>query len=387
MLIGRATHRGAILAAEQINQQGGLLGKTVEIIAEDSDGNSPAQDMIIGTEALARLISIYNVDFIITSDALYQLTYQDIVSEHKKVLFGTSGSSNEYTQRVEDDYQRYKYYFRTAPNATHALLGMTDCIVTLRDYSGFNKVAWLGPDLSYYTGLLPVVTNYLSEVHGFEIVYQDTYALDTMDFSSYLAAVESSGAELLVPFTAGQEGILLVKEWYDRQSPFVIWGFNSYVGDYDGWEITDGKCEHTTNVGFPTVTGYSLTSKTLDFRNAYFERWGEIPYSTAAIAYDTIRFILADAIERAGTIETEAVINALEETSIETSLAENFVFTPSHDVMGGENINNPDKDHLVVMLFQWQNEEQVPMYPKSFKEEAGATYTFPDWPGPWDNIS
>ena len=123
------------------------------------------------------------------------------------------------------------------------------------------------------------------------------------------------------------------------------------------------------------------------FLNAYSERWGDIPTFVGTIAYDTLRFILYDAILRAGTIETEMVIETLEDTSIETSLAENFVFTSSHDVMGGENINNPDEDYMVVMLFQWQNGEQVPMYPKSVKEEAGISYTFPDWPGPWDDLT
>jgi branched-chain amino acid transport system substrate-binding protein len=102
------------------------------------------------------------------------------------------------------------------------------------------------------------------------------------------------------------------------------------------------------------------------------------------LAYDILRFILPDAIERAGTIETDAVIEALEQTSIETSQARNFVFTESHDAMMGENPNDPDADYMLVMLFQWQNGEAVPVYPKKIMEEAGATYTYPDWPGPWD---
>ncbi|MEJ2241336.1 MAG: ABC transporter substrate-binding protein [Candidatus Bathyarchaeota archaeon] len=386
MLAGKGTLQAARLAAEQMNAEGGILGKTIKVIAEDSDSYSGEQDITIGTKALTKLITLDKVDFIISSDGFYFSPYQDIISEHKKILFGTGGSSNENTQRVEDDYQKYKYFFRTTPNATHALLGMTDCIATLREYSGFNKIAWLGPDLSYYTDFLPIVTNYLSEVYGFEVVYQNVYSLDTVDFSSYLAAVESSGAEVLVPFIAGQEGIILVKDWYDRQSPLVIWGYNSYGCQDESWEWTEGKCEYTTNVQFPTVAGYPLTDKTLAFRDAYFERWGEIPTMTASATYDTIRYILYDAIERAGTIETEAVIEALEKTKVETSLARNFVFTSSHDVLGGKNINNPDEDLMVVMLFQWQNGEQVPMYPKSVKEEAGANYLYPPWSGPWDEI-
>ena len=81
------------------------------------------------------------------------------------------------------------------------------------------------------------------------------------------------------------------------------------------------------------------------------------------------------------------MIEALEETRIETSTARNWVFTSSHDVMIGENVHDPDADYQLVMIFQWQNGQLVPVYPKKMMEEAGATYTFPPWSGPWDNIN
>ena len=83
-----------------------------------------------------------------------------------------------------------------------------------------------------------------------------------------------------------------------------------------------------------------------------------------------------DAIERAGTIEADAVIDALECISIETSSARKFAFTPGHD-----------GSYQSIIVFQWQNGEMIPIYPQKIMEEAGATYTFPDWPGPWDKIS
>jgi ABC-type branched-subunit amino acid transport system substrate-binding protein len=151
--------------------------------------------------------------------------------------------------------------------------------------------------------------------------------------------------------------------------------------------LTEGKCEHTSNMALPISAGYPITSKTLPTRDAYIERWGEIPDAVAAATYDAVRFILFDAIERAGTIETDTVIGALEETKIETSMARNFVFTSSHDVMiGAAGPNRPEEDYLLVLQFQWQDGKQVPVYPKEIMEEAGATYTFPDWPGPWDNL-
>ena len=80
-----------------------------------------------------------------------------------------------------------------------------------------------------------------------------------------------------------------------------------------GWReqflgVDRGKCEYVSFVGLPIVAGYPLTNKTLPTREAYMQRWGEIPNVTATNAYDVVRFILPDAIKRAGTTETEAVI-------------------------------------------------------------------------------
>jgi hypothetical protein len=38
------------------------------------------------------------------------------------------------------------------------------------------------------------------------------------------------------------------------------------------------------------------------------------------------------------------------------------------------------------MGFQWQDGIQVPVDPTKIMEEAGATLTFPDWSGPWDDF-
>jgi branched-chain amino acid transport system substrate-binding protein len=109
-----------------------------------------------------------------------------------------------------------------------------------------------------------------------------------------------------------------------------------------------------------------------------------VPDSIATASYDAVRFILSDAIKRAGTTETEAVIKALEKTDVETSMARRFVFTSSHDVMiGAAGPNIPNEDYMLVCLFQWQNGTQVPVYPETIMKEAGATYKYPPWKGPW----
>ena len=214
--------------------------------------------------------------------------------------------------------------------------------------------------------------------NGFDVVYNKAIPPDTADYSSFFAVAEAAGVEILYPFIVGTGGIPFVREYYDRQAPMVMWGMITMASQSDFWEVTDGRCEYTTNNGYPIVAGYPFTSKTVPAREAYIERWNEELLGSSGDGYDIVRFILPAAIEQAGTIGAEAVIQALETITVETSNMRDFAFAPNHEIL----INAGSVGR--VCMFQWQDEEQVPLWPKIIKEEAGSTYMFPDWPGPWD---
>ena len=386
LMVGQSAFRGALLAAEQINSEGGLLGRKIEIIGADSDSSN--YDVAVATSALNKLITLDKVDYIIASDGGIFLTpYQNIVSSHKKILFAVRSVLDSLTQNVLDNYDEYKYFFRVFyPNTTSSIDGLVDSILTLREYTGFNKVGYLAEDFPSMNPVLEGFDTYLPQ-YDFELVYKGKCVPQTLDFSSYLAAIEDSGAEILFSFIPTEASISFVREWYDRQAPFVIWGNIALAQDSEFWDITDEKCEHITTTGVPVTAGYPLTSKTLATRQAYIDRWGYVPDAFATAAYDTVRFILSEAIITAKTTETESVIKALEKTDVETSMAKRFVFTSSHDVMVGEaGPNRLEENYMSVLMFQWQDGEMVPVYPKEIKEESETSYTFPDWPGPWDDI-
>jgi len=385
-VLGRPNWQGAKLAVEEINAEGGILGRQVELIGEDHDGGV---DPVILTNALTRLITVHKVDFIVGGGGGGQAEFlvQDIIAQHKIICISGQTTPDDITQRVQDDYDTFRYYFSMQFNDTSGKLGMTDSMIYVRELTGFNKVGYLAEDLDWNKAMRELFDVFLPE-NGFELVYKGTFPLGTMDFSSYFAAAEAAGVEVLLPLIALDGGIPFCKEYYDRQSPMLVFGgVNSLASNPNGWEWTEGKCNHMDFGTVPTTAGYPFTSKTLQTRDAYMTRWGETITWGAADSYDGIKFILADAIERAGTIETDAVIEALEETSVETSNARNFVFTENHALMMGKDANDPNEDYPIVMGFQWQDGVQVPVDPRKIMEEAGASLTFPDWPGPWNHIS
>jgi hypothetical protein len=54
-------------------------------------------------------------------------------------------------------------------------------------------------------------------------------------------------------------------------------------------------------------------------------------------------------------------------------------------MVGSDTPNNPAEDYMVMCIFQWQNGIQVPVKPEAIMKEAGATYKYPSWHGPWSD--
>jgi branched-chain amino acid transport system substrate-binding protein len=385
---GKSAYRGAVLAAEQVNVEGGVLGRNLTIVAEDDDSEIPPQDIAVASNALTKLITVDKADYIVTSNPTNILVLQDIAAEHKKILFAVRSVGDNCTQRVLDNYDRYKYFFRVfAINSTSYTHLLVNSVLALGNYTGFTKVAILVLDSPDMKSEAAIVNSSLYK-YGFDIVYNGAVSASVTDFTSYFAAIEASGAQILVPIILTPSGVPFVKEYADRQSPFVVWGsLPSGAADPKSWELTGGKCEYVSSNVLPVVAGYPLTSKTLPTRESFIQRWGTLPGESGVASYDVVRFILPDAIKRAGTTETEAVIKALETTNVETSMARHFVFSSAHDnilsVAEPNKPANPSEEHVVYMFFQWQNGTQVPVYPKEIIEEAGAAYKYPPWQGPW----
>ncbi len=337
----------------------------------------------MATNALTKLITVDKADFILPELGLMYVPLLDTCAQFKRIHFSLVAGPDEIVQRVLDDYDKYKYYFSMMPNTTSAIDGCVDSLLTVRNYTGFNKVAWIDQDSTLFrvlrTGILDAISN-----DGFEVVYQNSATWLTTDFTSYFAAIEASGAEVLWATIYGPAAVPFVKEYCDRQSPFILWGDINQAQLANFWDLTEAKCEYISYCGLPTIAGYPLTSKTLATKDAYFQRWQGTLTVAGTAAYDAIRFILPDAIRRAGTIETEAVIKTLETVNVEVSTARHFVFTSSHGVyVGSAGPNRPDMDYMLVCLFQWQNGVQIPVYPEEVMKEAGVTFKYPSWQGPW----
>ena len=114
---GKGHWNGAVMAAEELNAKGGIqVGKKkmkVELVKADSNEFLNITD---ATNAMERVITYDKADFIVGGFRTEAgLSMQDIAMDYKKIFLGCGAATKVICDRVEQDYERYKLWFRITP--------------------------------------------------------------------------------------------------------------------------------------------------------------------------------------------------------------------------------------------------------------------------------
>jgi branched-chain amino acid transport system substrate-binding protein len=130
------------------------------------------------------------------------------------------------------------------------------------------------------------------------------------DLSAELSAIKASGAHVIYHFLAGPSAIVFSKQWGELRIPAAAAGYNNEIAWKRHWKDTNGMCEYA--VGFCNIGRAEMTHKTIPFFDKFLRETGEYPTDHSS-TYDNV-YILKEAVERAGTLDTEAVLQELEKT-------------------------------------------------------------------------
>jgi branched-chain amino acid transport system substrate-binding protein len=205
--------------------------------------------------------------------------------------------------------------------------------------------------------------------NGWEVVAFDTYATGSSDFSPSLIKVRAQNAQFIVPiFDMPQSGILL-KQARAMQIPAMLAGFISPVACENAWQVFEGEVDGMINmiyeVGPIPVKG---APKSVAFNENYGKKYGqkarmELSGHGPGPSYDAV-YIMANAFERAKTVEPDAVVKALEQTDMQ-GVVGRIRFTKDHQVVYG-----PDpKETALGVGFQWVKPgKRVVVFPETVAE-------------------
>jgi branched-chain amino acid transport system substrate-binding protein len=295
--LGQSSHRGTLLAIEHINAAGGVLGRPLRLITEDTQ-SKPGES---GTAA-RKLISRDKVVALLGEVASGRSLEAAPICQAARIPMISPASTNP------DVTKKGNYIFRVC--FIDPFQGPVMAKFALNRLKAKRIALMVSTSSAYSVGLAKFFREaYLAG--GGTIVLEQKYQEGDKDFRAQLTAIRSAGVDAVFNPGYYNEGALIVKQ--ARELGITVPMFGA-----DSWEA-----QALIDLGGQAIEGAYLCShyspenpsqRVQEFVEAYKKRWGgAIPDSNASLGYDSA-LVLADAIRRAGSAEPAKIRDALAQT-------------------------------------------------------------------------
>ena len=294
---------GLLMAAKEINDAGGVLGRPIEFVFRD-DKLKPDE----AVKAARELVSQEKVDFLagcISSGV--GLAISAYAKDTKTLYFATHCQTSRLTW---DD--GHPYIAHTTNNVNQYVRAIAKKASTFP----YKKWAHISPDYEYGHNVWDEFIGYLKELKpDVEVSQQNWPKLGETDHSAYITALLQSGADAFISSVWGAQEIAFVKQARPfgllQKIPF----FSASVGNPDELEPLAKEAP----VGAITP-GFAWYDEGMQKRHPALMEWVN-KFQTQAKKPPTLgaswgyasAYIIAEAIKRAKSTDTDKVITALDE--------------------------------------------------------------------------
>jgi len=369
--MGKQHWMGATLAADEINAAGGIKvgNDTYQIKLVKVDSNELVSPSDAATAA-EKAITVDKVDFLmgtIRSEAA--LAVQEVAMDYQKIFMVCGSSETKMSEKVTENYDRYKYWFRVTPVSNTNLAKLNFLLVGMvaqkigAQLKIAPKLAIVAEKASWTEAIIAAAQAYLPP-QGIQIVGVWQPSAEATDVTAELQAIKNSGANMIMTALSGTVGIPYARAWEELEIPAASVGINVMAQSDAFFENTSGFGNYETTLN-TYARGVEFTDKTKPFMDAFIAQMGETPTYNAG-TYDAV-YILKGAIEAAGSLNQDAIVTKLEQTDYDGT-AGHFAFDASHDVIWGPG-------NVTAVGVQWQNGELKGIWPPADGSWYGVKYT------------
>lgn len=299
---GQSLTEGIELAIEEINENGGALGKQIEAVKVDNKS-----DAAEAANVATRLATRDNVVVMLgpaTSGNTKGATPPAM--QHKVPLISASATADDVT--VDSNGKVREYIFKTC--FSDSFQGVKMAEFASNDL-GLKKAAILMDNTSDYSkGLTQAFKDKLSELGG-SVVAEEAYQAKETDYKSVLTNIKGSNAEVLYVPGYYEEVGLIVKQARELGLNIPILG-----GDgYDSPKLVEIAGNDALNDVYYTnhYSPMDDAEEVVVFQEAFTAKYDKDADAFNALGYD-MTYLVADAIERAGEADPEKIKDALAAT-------------------------------------------------------------------------
>jgi branched-chain amino acid transport system substrate-binding protein len=283
---GQSSHKGTLLAIEELNATGGVLGRPVELTTEDNQSKQGESATIV-----KKLISRDQVVALLGEVASGRSLEAAPIAQNYKVPMISPSSTNPRVTEMGS------YIFRVCfidPFQGTAMAKFAKNSLHLKQVALLTSVS-----SPYSVGLAKYFKETFAALGGV-VAIEQKYSEGDKDFKAQLTAIKAAGVEGIFVPGYYTEAALISKQARELELTGPIFGG-------DGWEAPQlieigGKAMEGTYYSThysPENSSPAVQGFVTKFRARFA---GETPDAMAALGYDSA-MVLADAIKRAGTTD------------------------------------------------------------------------------------
>ena len=361
------------LIIDQINAKGGIQGRQMVLITEDSKGEVPmavaGYKKLIMTDGCLAIIIAEGTEL----NFACQEAGAELYKEYPHIAFNPTTSHIDLTQRVVDQYEKYKFYFRTFINSFEYINYLIDMGNFMASKSGkraaliMEDALWVKPFVEGVPGKYKPLKDELAD-RGITVVYIGRPGTSEKMYLPLLQEIATANPDFILSPWAYSDDIVFIKQWAEsaaRDIPVFITGAASTMPGF--WGMTGGACLGlcTSNYGVKA----NITEKTIPFVEELISKYNITPGWTTYGAVDSIIFLQA-AMQKAGNDNVEDIIKALEQVEI-IGISGVLKYQTGH-TLPMHTASNP-KGYTGPQIQYQLNGEMVVIYPPDVAEKTNKT--------------
>lgn len=299
-IYGVTATNGSKLAFEEINKNGGILGKQVEFVLFDEKGDS--------TEAVTaynRLVDEGVVALVGDITSKPSLAVAEIAAQDNMPMITPTGTQFNITEAGPNVFR----VCFTDPYQGVILANLA------KNNLKANTVAIMVNNSSDYSDGVAEAFVKEAERLGLKIVAKEGYAEGDKDFRAQLTKVAATNPD-----------VLLVPDYYEQVALITtqareVGVKSTFIGP-DGW---DGVAKALDSSAYGAVENSYFTNhysvedtneKVQNFLKAYREKYKDEPSAFSALSYDAA-YLMKAAIEKAGSTDKDAIVKAMKESNFD----------------------------------------------------------------------
>jgi len=292
--LGQYAALGIKMAEEDINKAGGVLGRQLEVMSEDSidpaNASTKAQRMLERDGATVLLGEINSAS---------ALTISQVALRNKRLFMSTGARSDALRGKNCN-----KYMFHVDIPNTVMVNTVGGALLRENMVKG-KKFFTLTADYIFGHDLLHAAKVFFAANQG-ELIGDELIATNVTDFSPYLLKIRQAKPDIVCSNLAGNQVTNLIKQYAEFGLPYPIVGFN--LNTADAWAAGEGNLSGT----WPTVWYHTLdTPASQAFVAAFIKKHGKPPENHAWVEYVSLR-MMAQAMNDARSTDTEKLITHFE---------------------------------------------------------------------------